>query len=670
MHMSPRLRAGLRAFAALTGLALLAYVLHTAFGLGSPELDGFFQDWVYCGLIVAAGAACVARAIAVEEERAAWLVMGVGLVAWAAGEVTWTLASPTIRTRPTRPWRTCSTSPSIRRATPRCFCWPARAPTPSAAASGSTARSPALTVAALIATLAFQPIVDATSGGPAEIAVNLAYPVGDLLLLGLVVAVFGLNGWRPDPVWLLLGGGLALTAVADGLYLVQSATDQYVQGTLLDLAWPASALLVAVAAWQPARKKITIQDWLIMAVPVGCGLVAVELLVYDHFERVNAVSVSLAAWALLLALARMALAFLENQRTLAQTHTEARTDSLTGLKNRRSLLADLELQLELLEPSRTARAAAVRPRRLQGVQRRLRPSRRRRAPGAPRRAPGRRGGLERARLPAGRRRVLRAGARPVATASTRWSRPARPRSHERGEGFEVGTSFGSVMLPEEATTPTRGAVSLPTGACTPARAGAGCPQAASPATSCCGLCPSAAPTFTCGSATSAELALAVGRELHMGPEGLDEVARAAELHDVGKIAVPDAILDKPGPLDPVEWSFMRRHPADRRADPARGAGAAPGGAACALEPRALGRRRLPGRAARGRDPARSAGGGRLRRVRRHDDRSPLPRSVTPWMTQWRSCAAARGRSSTRWWWRRFARSSQGNVRIRMEKYLA
>jgi response regulator RpfG family c-di-GMP phosphodiesterase len=46
----------------------------------------------------------------------------------------------------------------------------------------------------------------------------------------------------------------------------------------------------------------------------------------------------------------------------------------------------------------------------------------------------------------------------------------------------------------------------------------------------------------------------------MGPEGLDEVARAAELHDVGKIAVPDAILDKPGPLDPVEWSFMRRHP--------------------------------------------------------------------------------------------------------------
>ena len=57
----------------------------------------------------------------------------------------------------------------------------------------------------------------------------------------------------------------------------------------------------------------------------------------------------------------------------------------------------------------------------------------------------------------------------------------------------------------------------------------------------------------------AKLAMAVGRELDMSPEELDEVARAAELHDVGKVAIPDAILNKPGPLDEAEWSFMRRH---------------------------------------------------------------------------------------------------------------
>jgi HD-GYP domain-containing protein (c-di-GMP phosphodiesterase class II) len=55
------------------------------------------------------------------------------------------------------------------------------------------------------------------------------------------------------------------------------------------------------------------------------------------------------------------------------------------------------------------------------------------------------------------------------------------------------------------------------------------------------------------------LALAVGRWLGLDGEELDVLARAAELHDVGKIAIPDAILSKPGPLDEVEWQFMHRH---------------------------------------------------------------------------------------------------------------
>jgi HD-GYP domain-containing protein (c-di-GMP phosphodiesterase class II) len=55
------------------------------------------------------------------------------------------------------------------------------------------------------------------------------------------------------------------------------------------------------------------------------------------------------------------------------------------------------------------------------------------------------------------------------------------------------------------------------------------------------------------------LALAVGRRLGLGVEALDEIARAAELHDVGKIAVPEAILRKPGPLDDAEWEVMRQH---------------------------------------------------------------------------------------------------------------
>src|SRR5215207_8355838 len=558
MDVSPKLRVGLRALTALTGLALLAYVAHTAVGLGSPELDELFQEWVYCGLIVAAAAICALRAIAVGEERAAWLVMGLGLLAWAAGEVTWTLVYADDPSPP---------SPSVADVLYLSF-YPAsyasllllaRSRTDSFRSSlwldGAIA---ALTVAALVATLAFQPIVDATSGGPAEIAVNLAYPVGDLLLLGLVVAVFGLNGWRPDAVWLLLGGGLAFTAFADGLYLVQSAKDQYVQGTLLDIAWPASALLVAVAAWQPTRKKITIQDWLIMAVPVVCGLVAVQLLVYDHFERVNPAAVSLAAWALLLALARLALAFLENQRALDQTHTEARTDSLTGLKNRRSLMADLELQLEL--------SSLASPRALllfdldgfkeyndafghpagDGLLSRL-AARLADAVGSNGHA-YRLGGDEFCALVhTGRDGIDEL--LPVCSAALT----------ERGEGFEVSSSFGSVLLPEEATTPTQ-ALQLADRRMYARKGGRRMSAGRQSRDVLLRTLSERRPDLHLRLRDIGELALAVGRELHMGPEGLDEVARAAELHDLGKIAVPDAILDKPGPLDPVEWSFMRRHP--------------------------------------------------------------------------------------------------------------
>jgi diguanylate cyclase (GGDEF)-like protein len=57
----------------------------------------------------------------------------------------------------------------------------------------------------------------------------------------------------------------------------------------------------------------------------------------------------------------------------------------------------------------------------------------------------------------------------------------------------------------------------------------------------------------------AELVRLTAAALGLGGEDLEEVVRAAELHDVGKVAVPDAILSKPGPLSEAEWGFMREH---------------------------------------------------------------------------------------------------------------
>jgi HD-GYP domain-containing protein (c-di-GMP phosphodiesterase class II) len=59
----------------------------------------------------------------------------------------------------------------------------------------------------------------------------------------------------------------------------------------------------------------------------------------------------------------------------------------------------------------------------------------------------------------------------------------------------------------------------------------------------------------------AELAVHLGEQLGMSADDIQDLKWAAFLHDVGKLAVPDEILTKPGPLSMHEWEQMRRHPA-------------------------------------------------------------------------------------------------------------
>ena len=58
----------------------------------------------------------------------------------------------------------------------------------------------------------------------------------------------------------------------------------------------------------------------------------------------------------------------------------------------------------------------------------------------------------------------------------------------------------------------------------------------------------------------AEMTVRLARELGIGSEELVHIQRGALLHDIGKIAIPDAILRKAGPLTESEWEIMRRHP--------------------------------------------------------------------------------------------------------------
>jgi HD-GYP domain-containing protein (c-di-GMP phosphodiesterase class II) len=57
----------------------------------------------------------------------------------------------------------------------------------------------------------------------------------------------------------------------------------------------------------------------------------------------------------------------------------------------------------------------------------------------------------------------------------------------------------------------------------------------------------------------ARLASETGRALGLDTEDLDVLVRAAEMHDIGKVAIPDEILHKPGPLDEAELELVHKH---------------------------------------------------------------------------------------------------------------
>jgi diguanylate cyclase (GGDEF)-like protein len=129
---------------------------------------------------------------------------------------------------------------------------------------------------------------------------------------------------------------------------------------------------------------------------------------------------------------------------------------------------------------------------------------------------------------------------------------------DTGKQFAIRASFGAVLMPHEADSPDH-ALQLADERMYAHKRG----RAAGPRDQARDVLLSTMqarqPALNDHSSEVAHLAVRVARQLGLSGEQLDEVARAAELHDVGKVGIPDAILNKPGPLDPTEWEFMYQH---------------------------------------------------------------------------------------------------------------
>jgi diguanylate cyclase (GGDEF)-like protein len=129
---------------------------------------------------------------------------------------------------------------------------------------------------------------------------------------------------------------------------------------------------------------------------------------------------------------------------------------------------------------------------------------------------------------------------------------------EHGENFSIGASHGSVTLPDEADSIDH-ALQMADQRMYVQKRGRPSQAADQARDVLIGIVAAKAPALGEHCGAVAQLCLGVGRALGMSGEQLDELFRAAELHDIGKVGLPDGILEKPGPLSEGEWEFMRQH---------------------------------------------------------------------------------------------------------------
>ncbi len=375
------------------------------------------------------------------------------------------------------------------------------------------------------------------------------------MLVGLIVGGVAASGWRVDRTFALLIAGVVSFWLADSAYLVLTAKGTWTSGGAFDIGWWITPLLFAAAAWQPpvaVRSAARPNATMVILVPIACGTLGLGVLVSADFYDLNALAIVLAALSLLAVMARLILTYRENIRMLGVSRHEALTDALTGLGNRRRLTADLDAALGDGAPPVTLALFDL---------------------------DGFKGYNDTFGHPAGDTLLARLGDA-LARCAGRDGRAYRMGGDEfcvllsppdellladcaqalsaRGEGFEVSCSTGAVRLPAEASTSPVALRIADQRLYANKRSGR--PSARQETREVMlRILAARDPASTLHASTVADLAECVAQTLGLEPEAAEQVRHAAELHDVGKIAIPDEILRKRGALTPEEWEFIRRH---------------------------------------------------------------------------------------------------------------
>jgi diguanylate cyclase len=353
-----RAPAMVRAAYALLGCLLAGFAVSLVVrpaGAYSTWLDGWGVD----AFEVVVCALAFARAFGRRPARAVTLTLAFSMVLWTTGDIARTIESLHGATPPTPspadifyvafyPAAYLALALLLRREASRLV--------PATWLDGAVA---GLGAAALCAAFAFQSVLHVAGGGPAAVATELAYPVGDALLLAMAVGGSVLVSGPRWGAWRLVALGCAINAFGDTLDVFQPSS--HFGGIIDGIAWPTALLLMSAAVWVRRESPDVFAHqsapgFLLPGLGAASGL---GILVYGSMHRVDPVAVGLATATLLVVCLRLGFSVTNLRRLTEERHRQAVTDQLTGLANRRRLAAVLDAFFaDLADPATDARSLA------------------------------------------------------------------------------------------------------------------------------------------------------------------------------------------------------------------------------------------------------------------------------------------------------------------------
>lgn len=544
---------GVRVVLGALVVLVLVHGAHTVAGFGLGWSAALYDEWVYDAVMVGCAGVCIARAVLVADGRLAWACLSFGLACDAVAEIMASISE--------------SFAPIAQDILYLCLYLGAylaivllgrRRALQFRASMWLDGVIGGLAVGAVGALALSTPGLLANHGDGVRAALSISYPLTDVLLIGVAVVMLALGGWRGCRTFATIALGFMVMAAADVVYLFQEAHGGYVVGTPLDTLWLLATLILALGAWQPDGEGVSDRHSLgaVMAAPILCGLASIGVLAYGSVEGIVGTSTWLAVATLAAVLLRLLATARENIALIVSTSELAEHDALTGLSNRRALLRDLELAL--------ASASAASPRLMllfdlngfklyndtfghpAGDALLARLARRLAEHTAPHGRAYRLGGDEFCAL-------LRPTSDPVAVAAE-----LAGSLLERGERFTIGASYGEALLGVEAHT-TEHAMRIADQRLYAQKRLLRPLPAPEWRDVLLGLQRERDPELGTHVQEVAHLARLMGVRLEMSESDLADLVAAAELHDIGKAAIPDAILEKPAPLDDAERAFIERH---------------------------------------------------------------------------------------------------------------